>query len=81
MWVIRCRSAIINPWQNPAAVLYKMTTPQIPPPAFEYNQRTHASPPAWQHLHANLQTAAAVGMPCDSIPWVQATEARVGLLK
>ena len=59
MWVIRCRSVIINPWQNPAAVLYKMTTPQIPPPAFEYNQRTHASPPAWQQLHVDLQTAAA----------------------
>ena len=68
MWVIRCRSVIINPWQNPAAVLYKMTTPQIPPPAFGYNQRTHASPPAWQQLHVDLQTAAAVGI-VPRVPW------------
>ena len=60
--VIRCRSVIINPWQNPAAVPYKTTITPTPPPALGYNQRTHASPPAWQHLHVDLQKVAVVGI-------------------
>lgn len=28
---------------------------QTPPPALEYHQRAHTSPPAWHHLHADSQ--------------------------
>ena len=62
MWVIRCRSVIINPWQNPAAVPYKIITSHIPLPALGYNQRAHASPPAWQQLHVDLQKGGCGGV-------------------